>query len=258
MFVTHPRPRHQLFSLFSFSLRIVSTDQADAHAINQAFELVLDRGTRYIVVDCGGGTVDITVHELDNKLGTLKELYKATGGPYGSVGKTDWWALSGKQKHHSRWTLFLRCGSRIREADEHDLWNGDYGRIQDEASRWLRRSDDCFRSSETHCESIQEQPTEYFLTVLVHRFLQEEEGKLTCVSDLPACFSSNITSQLLAKAWVFSVFPDLLPEHIRPSESIPPRLPNNHQRNQPTHLVSLAIVESSFEKPSPCLCGQAQ
>lgn len=46
----------------------------------------MDRGTRYIVVDCGGGTVDITVHELDNKMGTLKELYKATGGPYGSVG----------------------------------------------------------------------------------------------------------------------------------------------------------------------------
>jgi len=53
---------------------------------NQAFEVILDRGTRYIVVDCGGGTVDITVHELDNKIGTLKELYKATGGPYGSVG----------------------------------------------------------------------------------------------------------------------------------------------------------------------------
>lgn len=47
---------------------------------------MLDRGTRYIVVDCGGGTVDITVHELDNQMGTLKELYKATGGPYGSVG----------------------------------------------------------------------------------------------------------------------------------------------------------------------------
>ena len=53
---------------------------------NQAFEVVLDRGTRYIVVDCGGGTVDITVHELDTKMGTLKELYKATGGPFGSVG----------------------------------------------------------------------------------------------------------------------------------------------------------------------------
>ena len=55
--------------------------------LDQPFEVVLDRGTRYIVVDCGGGTVDITVHELDNQLGTLKELYKATGGPYGSVGK---------------------------------------------------------------------------------------------------------------------------------------------------------------------------
>jgi hypothetical protein len=42
-----------------------------------------------MVVDCGGGTVDITAHELDNKMGTLKELYKATGGPYGSVGMFD-------------------------------------------------------------------------------------------------------------------------------------------------------------------------
>jgi hypothetical protein len=65
---------------------LVSTDQTESNLTNQPFELVLDRGTRYIVVDCGGGTVDITVHELDNKLGTLKELYKATGGPYGSVG----------------------------------------------------------------------------------------------------------------------------------------------------------------------------
>lgn len=43
-------------------------------------------GTRYMVVDCGGGTVDITVHELLNQQGSLKELYKATGGPYGSIG----------------------------------------------------------------------------------------------------------------------------------------------------------------------------
>ncbi|XP_064465912.1 heat shock 70 kDa protein 12A-like isoform X2 [Ornithodoros turicata] len=43
-------------------------------------------GTRYMVVDCGGGTVDITVHELHDQHGTLKELHKATGGPYGSVG----------------------------------------------------------------------------------------------------------------------------------------------------------------------------
>ena len=45
-------------------------------------------GTRYMVVDCGGGTVDITVHEMESKAGNLIELYKATGGPYGSVGKS--------------------------------------------------------------------------------------------------------------------------------------------------------------------------
>jgi len=38
------------------------------------------------VVDCGGGTVDITVHEMDSKTGKLNELHKATGGPHGSAG----------------------------------------------------------------------------------------------------------------------------------------------------------------------------
>jgi len=49
--------------------------------------LVCVAGTRYMVVDCGGGTVDITVHEMENEAaGTLRELYKAAGGPYGSTG----------------------------------------------------------------------------------------------------------------------------------------------------------------------------
>ena len=42
--------------------------------------------TQYIVVDCGGGTVDLTVHELDVTQGTLKELHKGTGGPCGATG----------------------------------------------------------------------------------------------------------------------------------------------------------------------------
>jgi len=42
-----------------------------------------------MVVDCGGGTVDITVHELETDRGSLKELYKATGGPFGSTGTVD-------------------------------------------------------------------------------------------------------------------------------------------------------------------------
>ncbi|XP_041907004.1 heat shock 70 kDa protein 12B-like isoform X1 [Corvus kubaryi] len=39
-------------------------------------------GIQYIVVDCGGGTVDITVHEIQENH-YLKELHKATGGGWG-------------------------------------------------------------------------------------------------------------------------------------------------------------------------------
>ncbi|KAL3862559.1 hypothetical protein ACJMK2_008519 [Sinanodonta woodiana] len=39
-------------------------------------------GTRYIVVDAGGGTVDITIHEVMED-GNLKEIHKATGGAWG-------------------------------------------------------------------------------------------------------------------------------------------------------------------------------
>lgn len=44
-----------------------------------------NHGMRYLVADCGGGTVDLTVHELGTG-GKLKELYKATGGAWGSIG----------------------------------------------------------------------------------------------------------------------------------------------------------------------------
>ncbi len=65
------------------SSRIVS----DIFPPNNYRKLMLLLGTRYMVVDCGGGTVDITVHEMESKHGNLTELYKATGGPYGSVGR---------------------------------------------------------------------------------------------------------------------------------------------------------------------------
>ena len=36
-----------------------------------------DAGSKYMVVDCGGGTVDITVHQLEDLTKeTLKELHK--------------------------------------------------------------------------------------------------------------------------------------------------------------------------------------
>jgi hypothetical protein len=41
-----------------------------------------------MVVDCGGGTVDITVHEISTDNRHLKEVFKATGGPFGSISKS--------------------------------------------------------------------------------------------------------------------------------------------------------------------------
>lgn len=41
--------------------------------------LVLFAGDRYVVMDCGGGTVDLTVHQIRLPEGHLKELYKASG-----------------------------------------------------------------------------------------------------------------------------------------------------------------------------------
>ncbi|XP_052793879.1 heat shock 70 kDa protein 12A-like [Mya arenaria] len=40
--------------------------------------------TRYLVLDIGGGTVDVTVHEVKPD-GTLKELHKASGGAWGGT-----------------------------------------------------------------------------------------------------------------------------------------------------------------------------
>ncbi|KAL4230295.1 Heat shock 70 kDa protein 12A [Mactra antiquata] len=41
-------------------------------------------GKKYLVLDAGGGTVDITVHEIQRD-GTIRELYKANGGPWGGT-----------------------------------------------------------------------------------------------------------------------------------------------------------------------------
>ncbi|XP_035994603.1 heat shock 70 kDa protein 12A-like [Fundulus heteroclitus] len=45
-------------------------------------KLAQSPGTQYIVVDCGGGTIDITVHEIMEG-GALKELLKASGNDLG-------------------------------------------------------------------------------------------------------------------------------------------------------------------------------
>ncbi|WAR26407.1 HS12A-like protein [Mya arenaria] len=41
-------------------------------------------GTQYMAIDLGGGTADISVHEKKDD-GTLKEIHKASGGPWGGI-----------------------------------------------------------------------------------------------------------------------------------------------------------------------------
>ncbi|XP_069129610.1 heat shock 70 kDa protein 12A-like [Argopecten irradians] len=45
---------------------------------------VFQKGTRYMILDCGGGTIDITVHEVQSG-GVLKELHRANGGDWGGT-----------------------------------------------------------------------------------------------------------------------------------------------------------------------------
>lgn len=48
-------------------------------SLSGALIMSLCAGDRYVVVDCGGGTVDLTVHQIRLPEGHLKELYKASG-----------------------------------------------------------------------------------------------------------------------------------------------------------------------------------
>nr|XP_034316125.1 heat shock 70 kDa protein 12B-like [Crassostrea gigas] len=51
---------------------------------DDTFKRSVEKGQKYMVVDLGGGTADITVHKRTAD-GTLEELYPATGGPLGGT-----------------------------------------------------------------------------------------------------------------------------------------------------------------------------
>ncbi|XP_074964331.1 heat shock 70 kDa protein 12A isoform X2 [Phalacrocorax aristotelis] len=72
----------RLHQMIDLSSRAPVNGYSPSDAIGTGFT----QGDRYIVVDSGGGTVDMTVHQIRLPEGHLKELYKATGGPYGSLG----------------------------------------------------------------------------------------------------------------------------------------------------------------------------
>lgn len=65
-------------------LLLVLEPEAAAIACQEKDKSQLKPGTRFMVVDCGGGTVDITTHEVIPGQG-LRELVEGTGGAYGST-----------------------------------------------------------------------------------------------------------------------------------------------------------------------------
>uniref|UniRef100_A0A8K9UPZ2 Heat shock 70 kDa protein 12B n=1 Tax=Oncorhynchus mykiss TaxID=8022 RepID=A0A8K9UPZ2_ONCMY len=76
----------RLHQVIDLSLRPMTNGLSLESDGSRPFDSSFRQGDRYIVADCGGGTVDLTVHQIEQPQGTLKELYKVSGGPYGAVG----------------------------------------------------------------------------------------------------------------------------------------------------------------------------
>ncbi|XP_052077906.1 heat shock 70 kDa protein 12A-like [Mytilus californianus] len=54
------------------------------HAVHGNSQAAIRKGSKYLLIDLGGGTVDITAHKVHID-GTLQELYQATGGRWGGT-----------------------------------------------------------------------------------------------------------------------------------------------------------------------------
>ncbi|KAK3576503.1 hypothetical protein CHS0354_034178 [Potamilus streckersoni] len=64
--------------------REISIRRSTSNSGNGANFLPMESGTRYMVIDMGGGTIDVTVHETTST-GALKELHQASGGDWGAT-----------------------------------------------------------------------------------------------------------------------------------------------------------------------------
>ncbi|XP_035678978.1 heat shock 70 kDa protein 12A-like [Branchiostoma floridae] len=86
--VSKATPQQLIIALEPESASLHCREQPVSHFLGESGDgtdkLNMPAGTRYMVVDCGGGTVDITMHEVrpDNR---VKEVYAATGGAWGGT-----------------------------------------------------------------------------------------------------------------------------------------------------------------------------
>ncbi|XP_078592854.1 heat shock 70 kDa protein 12A-like [Branchiostoma floridae x Branchiostoma japonicum] len=67
-------------SLWCRQLKLVEFAEEKGEALVR--DAIARKGTKYIVVDCGGGTVDITAHHIQPD-DSIHEIFRATGGAWG-------------------------------------------------------------------------------------------------------------------------------------------------------------------------------
>lgn len=68
----------------SRNLLLALEPECAALSVHDDFKYLLKPATKYLVLDCGGGTIDITAHEVQTASPLrLKELHPPTGGPWG-------------------------------------------------------------------------------------------------------------------------------------------------------------------------------
>lgn len=68
----------------SLTCRTIQTNSFTDNRENQTAKPTFEPGTKYIVVDAGGGTIDIVAHKV-RKDGRIRELFRATGGAWGGT-----------------------------------------------------------------------------------------------------------------------------------------------------------------------------
>ncbi|KAK9766195.1 hypothetical protein K7432_004904 [Basidiobolus ranarum] len=75
----------ELAGLRGVALQLALEPEAASLWVLQSNDLRVDVGSTYMVCDCGGGTIDVTVHAVDSSQRKVKEAIPATGGDWGST-----------------------------------------------------------------------------------------------------------------------------------------------------------------------------
>ncbi|KAK9766192.1 hypothetical protein K7432_004901 [Basidiobolus ranarum] len=79
------RDAAELAGLHGAALQLALEPEAASLWVLQSNDLGMEPGSVYMVCDCGGGTIDVTVHEVEYSQRKVKEAIPANGGNWGST-----------------------------------------------------------------------------------------------------------------------------------------------------------------------------